>query len=100
MKILKPYIVRRLPLILLAILMIAAQAWCALSLPVYTSAIVNTGIASGGVEEDLPAMLPGDEYLSLYALDPGLMESSYAIYDPSAPGAGRLASRFPDTRGA
>lgn len=100
LKILKPYIVRRLPLILLAILMIAAQAWCDLSLPAYTSAIVNTGIASGGVEEDLPAMLPGDEYLSLYALDPGLMEASYAIYDPSAPGAGRLASRFPDTRGA
>lgn len=80
--------------------MIAAQAWCDLSLPAYTSAIVNTGIASGGVEEDLPAMLPGDEYLTLYALDPGLMEASYAPYDPSSPGADKLAARFPDTRGA
>ncbi|MBM6686518.1 ABC transporter ATP-binding protein [Faecalicatena contorta] len=46
----------------LAILcVLVVQAWCDLSLPTYTSDIVNVGIQQGGVDESVPEQIAGDE---------------------------------------
>lgn len=46
----------------LAILcVLVVQAWCDLSLPTYTSDIVNVGIQQGGVGESVPEQIAGDE---------------------------------------
>lgn len=37
------------------------QAFCDLSLPSYTSDIVNIGIQQGGIDETVPEIIPGDE---------------------------------------
>ena len=46
-------------LAILCVLMV--QAWCDLSLPTYTSDIVNVGIQQGGVDESVPEQISGDE---------------------------------------
>ncbi len=46
----------------LAILcVLIVQAWCDLSLPTYTSDIVNVGIQQGGVDESVPEQIAADE---------------------------------------
>lgn len=100
MKTISKYLVPRLPLMALAILMLIMQAWCDLSLPGYTSSIVDVGIASGGVEDSLPLMLSGDDYMQLWQADPALAQSAYQPFDPSAEGYDALAKRFPDNQGA
>ena len=58
MKTLKSLWLQRLPFMLCALLILITQARCDLSLPGYTSSIVDTGIARGGIEESLPYMIP------------------------------------------
>ena len=36
------------------VLILVVQAYCDLSLPAYTSDIVNVGIQQGGIEDDVP----------------------------------------------
>ncbi len=52
-KYMKPYA----PLVVLAIALLFAQAYCDLSLPNYLSDIVNTGIQQGGVDSAVPVAL-------------------------------------------
>ncbi|HIX63843.1 MAG TPA: ABC transporter ATP-binding protein/permease [Candidatus Mediterraneibacter colneyensis] len=47
---------------LIAIIVILfIQAYCDLSLPAYTSDIVNVGIQQGGIEDQIPEAIPADE---------------------------------------
>ena len=50
----------RMILMILALLMI--QAYCDLSLPQYTSDIIDTGIINGGVSYVLPDQITAEEY--------------------------------------
>ena len=43
------------------IVILFVQAFCDLSLPSYTSDIVNVGIQQGGVEDTVPEALPEEE---------------------------------------
>lgn len=47
-------------IIVLALLMV--QAWCDLSLPAYTSDIIDVGIINSGVEHVVPEAVTGEEY--------------------------------------
>ena len=51
--------------ILLIIVLLVVQALCDLSLPGYTSDIVNVGIQQGGVEEDTPEAISEAEFQKL-----------------------------------
>ena len=55
-------------LAILCVLMV--QAWCDLSLPTYTSDIVNAGIQQGGVDESVPEQISGDELEKLLLFIP------------------------------
>lgn len=52
------------------ILILFVQAYCDLSLPAYTSDIVNVGIQQGGIEETVPEAVPADEMEQLLAMAP------------------------------
>ena len=80
MKTLKSLWLQRLPFMLCALLILITQARCDLSLPGYTSSIVDTGIARGGIEESLPYMIPEEMYLELTAECPEASEA-YLPYD-------------------
>ncbi len=77
MKVFFRYVKPRLPQIALVIALLMVQAWCELSLPTYTSDIVNVGIASGGLTETVPLELPAAEYDRLAALDAQTMADAY-----------------------
>ena len=47
--------------LLLIIIVLFIQAYCDLSLPTYTSDIVNVGIQQAGIEERIPEALPSEE---------------------------------------
>ena len=47
--------------LLLIIIVLFIQAYCDLSLPAYTSDIVNVGIQQAGIEERIPEALPSEE---------------------------------------
>ena len=56
MRVLK-YLRGHIPAVALIVLLLAAQSFCELSLPAYTSRIVDTGIQSGGIEYAAPLAL-------------------------------------------
>ncbi|HHX57031.1 MAG TPA: ABC transporter ATP-binding protein, partial [Clostridiales bacterium] len=51
--------------VLLIVALLIVQAMCDLSLPGYTSDIVNIGIQQGGVEEGVPEAISESEYQKL-----------------------------------
>ena len=56
---------------LIAIIVILfIQAYCDLSLPAYTSDIVNVGIQQGGVEDQIPGAVSADEMEKLLLFVP------------------------------
>ena len=56
MRVLK-YLRGHIPAVALIVLLLVAQSFCELSLPSYTSRIVDTGIQSGGIEYAAPLVL-------------------------------------------
>ena len=56
MRVLK-YLRGHIPAVALIVLLLVAQSFCELSLPAYTSRIVDTGIQSGGIEYAAPLAL-------------------------------------------
>ena len=56
MRVLK-YLRGHIPAVALIVLLLVAQSFCELSLPAYTSSIVDTGIQSGGIEYAAPLAL-------------------------------------------
>ena len=67
LKILK-YMKKSIPAILTIIVFLCIQAFCDLSLPEYTSKIVNNGIQQGGIENPAPEVIRKNqmEYLKLF----------------------------------
>ena len=51
--------------IFLIVLLLIVEAWCDLSLPQYTSDIVDVGIQQGGIENAAPAEIRGSTFDSL-----------------------------------
>ncbi len=47
--------------LLLIIIVLFVQAYCDLSLPAYTSDIVNVGIQQGGIQDQIPEAVPAEE---------------------------------------
>ena len=56
MRVLK-YLRGHIPAVALIVLLLVAQSFCELSLPAYTSRIVDTGIQGGGIESATPLVL-------------------------------------------
>lgn len=50
------------------ILILFVQAYCDLSLPAYTSDIVNVGIQQGGIEDEIPEQIAREEMVNYYFL--------------------------------
>ena len=48
------------------VLILVVQAYCDLSLPAYTSDIVNVGIQQGGIEDDVPQQKKWKNCFCLY----------------------------------
>ena len=69
--------------VLIIIALLFVQAWCDLSLPSYTSDIIDVGILNSGVEHVLPEQLNEDEFYTAEFImtDPEIdsWEDSYAI---------------------
>ena len=53
LKFLKPYVVG----VVAVVCVLIVQAYCDLSLPTYTSDIVNIGIQQGGIDETVPEVI-------------------------------------------
>lgn len=49
-------------MVVIIFVLLLVQAWCDLSLPQYTSAIIDTGIQKKGIEHILPEKIKADEY--------------------------------------
>lgn len=65
-KFLKPHV----GAVLAILCVLIVQAWCDLSLPTYTSDIVNVGIQQGGVDESVPEQIASDEFERLLLFIP------------------------------
>ena len=68
--------------IIAVIILLAAQAFCDLELPSYTSDIINNGIQQGGIESGLPEVLTTTEYNAILRIseeDPAIL-ASYDLY--------------------
>lgn len=63
---LKPYALQ--VVVIICVLMV--QAYCDLSLPAYTSDIVNVGIQQSGIDEKVPEALAGEDLNLILAFVP------------------------------
>ena len=61
MKILFKYAASYWKAMIAIVLILVVQAYCDLSLPAYTSDIVNVGIQQGGIEDDVPRQIATEE---------------------------------------
>ena len=48
--------------VIIIIALLFVQAWCDLSLPAYTSDIIDVGIQNNGVEHVVPEKMTADEF--------------------------------------
>jgi len=91
----KPY----LPMILLAIVLLFAQANFDLALPDYMSRIVNVGIQQGGVEEALPEAVRQSTMdklvLFMSAEDKTAVLDAYTLVEPSSTEAADYIAKYP-----
>lgn len=71
--------------LILVLLLLFVQAWCDLSLPAYTSDIIDVGIINHGVDSVLPEALTAEEFeaaeLFMTEDERGLWEENYAQED-------------------
>lgn len=67
------------------VLLLLMQAGCELSLPTYTSNIVNVGIQQGGIEDAVPDVMREETFQGLSAVmnqqDADQMKKAYTLYD-------------------
>lgn len=83
LKFLKPY--KGVVLAILCVLLV--QAYCDLSLPGYTSDIVNVGIQQGGISETVPKTITEEDYQNLLLFIPSAdQEAVEAAYAEDAAG--------------
>ena len=94
-KYLKPY----LTMVLLAIVLLFAQANFELALPDYLSRIVNTGIQQGGVENAVPVAIRQSEMerlvLFMSADEKTAVLGSYTLVDQGSPDYGTAVQDYP-----
>lgn len=50
------------------VLILVVQAYCDLSLPAYTSDIVNVGIQQGGIEDEVPRQIQQKKWKNCFCL--------------------------------
>ena len=80
-KFLKPY--AGAVLAIFCVLML--QAYCDLTLPAYTSDIVNVGIQQKGIDEKIPFVLSEEDFLQLLLFVPsGRQETVKEAYEVSS----------------
>ena len=69
--------------LILVLLLLFVQAWCDLSLPAYTSDIIDVGIQNQGIKHILPEALTPEEYEKAELLmtdeETASWEESYAL---------------------
>ena len=70
--------------LLLIIAVLFIQAYCDLSLPAYTSDIVNVGIQQGGVEDQVPEQISVEEMDRLLLFVPS--DEQQTVLDSYTPG--------------
>ncbi|MBL8097498.1 MAG: ABC transporter ATP-binding protein [Anaerolineales bacterium] len=91
----KPY----LPLVLITIFLLFAQANFDLALPDYLSKIVNTGIQQGGVDTALPKAIRQTEFdrilIFLSAEDKARAREAYVLVEPGTPEADPYLADYP-----
>lgn len=100
MKTVSKYITSRAGIFFFAVVLMIMQAWCDLALPSYTSAIVDTGISAGGVEEDLPLVLSAMDYSALEREAGRLASDSYKPLTEDHPDYDKLKDKYPLIEGA
>lgn len=74
------YAVRYWKSVLVILMVLVLQAYCELSLPAYTSDIVNVGIQQGGIEETVPHAVPEEEMDRILLFIP-LQEEKQEVLD-------------------
>ncbi len=99
LKLLK-YIKKNWISVLIIIILLCLQAWTDLTLPDYTSKIVNTGIQAGGIEYVSPTVIRKSEMdkLLMYAEDDSLILDNYTLISKSSlpkNKAGELKKEYP-----
>ena len=69
--------------VLVVFLILIVQAYCDLSLPAYTSDIVNVGIQQGGISEPVPKAISreGMERIQIFLPDPKDREKIMDAYE-------------------
>jgi ATP-binding cassette subfamily B protein len=86
-------------MVLLAIVLLFAQANLDLALPDYLSRIVNNGIQQGGVENAVPVAIRQDEMSHIVIfLNPAQKDSvlaDYSLIDKSSPDYEKYVSKYP-----
>ncbi|MEP7137084.1 MAG: ABC transporter ATP-binding protein [Chloroflexota bacterium] len=91
----KPYLL----MILLAIVLLFAQANFDLALPDYLSRIVNTGIQQGGVENAVPAAIRASEMnrlvIFMSAEDKASVLADYTLIDKNSPDYATYVAEYP-----
>ncbi len=94
-KYLRPYAL----LVLLAIVLLFAQANADLALPDYLSRIVNVGIQQGGVENAVPSAIRQSQMdkllIFMSADDAALVLDAYQLVEPASPEAGQYLDAYP-----
>lgn len=89
-KFLKPYA----GAVIAILCVLVVQAYCDLSLPTYTSDIVNVGIQQGGVDEKIPDVISEEDLEHLLAFVPSdqhkVVEQSYMESEKEYDGAGKV----------
>ena len=98
-----PFIKRYTPSILIAILLLFAQANIDLTLPDYLSRIVNIGLQQGGVDSAVPSALRATTFehaLLLLTLDEkSSLEDAYQRVEPSAADYANYLKKYPASKG-
>src|SRR5512135_3767070 len=91
----KPYLL----MILLAIVLLFAQANFDLALPDYLSRIVNTGIQQSGVENAVPVAIRASEMnrlvISMSADDKESVLADYTLIDRNSPDYATYVAEYP-----
>lgn len=89
-KFLKPYA----GAVIAILCVLVVQAYCDLSLPTYTSDIVNVGIQQGGVDEKIPDVISEEDLEHLLAFVPSdqhkVVEQSYMESEKEYDGTGKV----------
>ncbi|MFR4351941.1 MAG: ABC transporter ATP-binding protein [Roseburia sp.] len=81
--------------LIIVLLLLLVQAWCDLSLPAYTSDIIDIGIMNSGVEHMVPEAITADEFETAKLL---MTEEEISIWEDSFERDGDIYKRTVENR--